>query len=99
MSYGQRFILCAGVHALSVSVALAITFAAVRMAGSSPAWLNRAADILVVVLCLPLQPFVLAGRVGMFFVFLPVNTVAYASLASFLWGIGLRHGSISRARG
>lgn len=68
------------VHALLVSVTVGLIFSSLYgLPGGRPG-VDNITDMLVMFLCLPLTPLVGVGRVDLFFILLPLNTVAYSLL-------------------
>ena len=75
--WAAAFILAAGAHALAVSAAVAAACLAMRGGSGAPALAGRVSDVLILALCLPLQPVLESGPTEWFFLLLPVNTALY----------------------
>jgi hypothetical protein len=74
------WILC--VHAVLVTFAVGLNFAAVALRERSPTALDVVSDVLTWILCAPIMP---VQRVDLFFLLLPLNSVVYAGVLCVVW--------------
>ena len=77
VAFGRCLLWAVGIHAVIVFVGLVLNFLTVWMGPQSPGILNTVADLWIRVACRPLMPLVAAGRIDVFFVLLPLNSVVY----------------------
>jgi len=83
----------AAVHAAAVLAAVAVNVASAGMNIGGRHGLDAVADVMVLALCLPLAWLAGIGRIDVFFVLLPLNTVLYALV---FWGCWACAGKLRR---